>query len=467
MDGGHFAAYDEIISDDSPIIDSRVLRWQHSAARRDTLSFSLLERVGIESKFIRKNRSGDVRSLSFRDIARLCVVTEDEIQKRISPFLTGQVITATAEYSALKFLLTGLDDSSLVSSKKDSGSLEQESGKIELLDQMINELQADIDEDSSDEEELIDQLARINGSIKDQDAALSVVQKKLDEILERRGLAAKELRDRKARVAEIDELVGRFGLLDTHYSSDLSRLEAIHESGSLFVHLEQKPCPLCGALPGDQHLDTECDGNTEAVVMAADAEMFKIKRLRRELSDTVVSLRDERSGIVDSLEQYQIAYSSFEKELKEIASPAVAQERESYNQLISMRAEIRMKLDKTDRLNRLIEQRNKIEEGGSTLDDSSDLPSTQISKSLLDDFAKTVKNILEEWHFPNAERLFFDEKDRDFLIAGKKRGSTGKGLRAITHAAVMVGLMEFCREHGLPHPGFLVLDSPLLVLLEA
>jgi hypothetical protein len=27
---------------------------------------------------------------------------------------------------------------------------------------------------------------------------------------------------------------------------------------------------------------------------------------------------------------------------------------------------------------------------------------------------------------------------------------------------VTIGLMVFCREHGLPHPGFVVLDSPLL-----
>ena len=45
---------------------------------------------------------------------------------------------------------------------------------------------------------------------------------------------------------------------------------------------------------------------------------------------------------------------------------------------------------------------------------------------------------------------------------GKERGSTGKGLRAITHAAVSVGIMEFCLERELPHPGFLVIDSPLL-----
>ena len=73
-----------------------------------------------------------------------------------------------------------------------------------------------------------------------------------------------------------------------------------------------------------------------------------------------------------------------------------------------------------------------------------------------------MKACCRSGHFPNANRVFFDESKRDVQIAGKDRGSTGKGLRAITHAAVKIGLMEFCRERNLPHPGFVVLDSPLL-----
>ena len=71
-----------------------------------------------------------------------------------------------------------------------------------------------------------------------------------------------------------------------------------------------------------------------------------------------------------------------------------------------------------------------------------------------DEFAQTIEGILQEWHFPNAARVFFDQGKRDFQIAGKDRGSTGKGLRAITHAAVKIGLMEFCRERNL-HSGFM------------
>ena len=458
VEGGNFRAFEESLTDGSPQSDPKTLRWKHSAARQDTLSYALLERTGLTMKVLRKNSAGETRSLSFRDMARLNVVTEEEIQGRGSPLLSGQYTTATGEYAAFKLLLTGTDDSALVAAKEVSGRRDQDTGKIELLDQMI----AELDEEGAEEEELNDQLARLDKSIQGQNEALDAVQKVLDAVLERRGVAAGELRNRKARVAEIDELVERFRLLDSHYQTDLDRLAAIHESGSLFVHLEQQPCPLCGALPGDQHLASECEGNTEAVVQAADAEMVKIDRLRRELTDTVTSLTTERWELQESLAQFDNEYKASEQELNEIASPAVSTERASYNQLVSERADVRFVLEKINRLKRLTVQRAALDAEQPEAVGGPSATKTQVSKNVLDEFAQTIEGILQEWHFPNANRVFFDESKRDFQIAGKDRGSTGKGLRAITHAAVKIGLMEFSRERNLPHPGFVVLDSPLL-----
>ena len=368
----------------------------------------------------------------------------------------------TGEYAAFKLLLTGTDDSALVAAREVSGRRDQDTGKIELLDQMIADLHTELDEEGAEEEELNDQLARLDESIRAQNEALGAVQKALGAVLERRGVAAGELRNRTGRIAEIDELVERFRLLDSHYQTDLNRLAAIHESGSLFVHLEQQPCPLCGALPGDQHLASECEGNTEAVVQAADAEMVKINRLRHELIDTITSLTTERRELQESLAEFDNEYKASEQELNEIASPAVSTERASYNKLVSGKADVRFLLEKINRLKRLTVQRAELDAGQPEAVGGPSATETQVSNNVLDEFAQTIEGILQEWHFPNANRVFFDESKRDFQIAGKDRGSTGKGLRAITHAAVKIGLMEFCRDRNLSHPGFVVLDSPLL-----
>ena len=52
------------------------------------------------------------------------------------------------------------------------------------------------------------------------------------------------------------------------------------------------------------------------------------------------------------------------------------------------------------------------------------------------------------------------------IIAGKPRTARGKGLRAITHGAFTIGLLQFCKTKGDPHPGFVILDTPLRAYRE-
>jgi hypothetical protein len=81
-------------------------------------------------------------------------------------------------------------------------------------------------------------------------------------------------------------------------------------------------------------------------------------------------------------------------------------------------------------------------------------------------FSLKVEQILKAWNFPGECRVHYDKDASDFVIDGKPRGSRGKGLRAITHAAISIALLEYCQEHELPHPGFLLLDSPLLAYFK-
>ena len=93
-------------------------------------------------------------------------------------------------------------------------------------------------------------------------------------------------------------------------------------------------------------------------------------------------------------------------------------------------------------------------------------PNTDLSFSVLEDFSRTLEEVLRAWNFPEADRVHFDKESRDFIIDGKPRGARGKGMRAITHAAVTVALLDFATAKQLPHPGFIILDTPLLAYRE-
>jgi hypothetical protein len=114
----------------------------------------------------------------------------------------------------------------------------------------------------------------------------------------------------------------------------------------------------------------------------------------------------------------------------------------------------------------LEDRKTKLEGEANAGGGSCNLADLDLSTTTVDKFAALVLQLLKDWHFPNGERVHFDLRARDLIINGKNRTSFGKGLRAITQAAFTIGLLEFCRQNGTPHPGFAILDSPLLSYRE-
>jgi hypothetical protein len=78
------------------------------------------------------------------------------------------------------------------------------------------------------------------------------------------------------------------------------------------------------------------------------------------------------------------------------------------------------------------------------------------------EFASTVQTILRAWRFPGDPIVSFDDRTHDVLIDGKDRRGNGKGVRALMNAAFKIGVLVYCQIRGLPHPGIVALDSPLL-----
>ncbi|MCA8947099.1 MAG: hypothetical protein KDB29_12780, partial [Planctomycetes bacterium] len=84
-----------------------------------------------------------------------------------------------------------------------------------------------------------------------------------------------------------------------------------------------------------------------------------------------------------------------------------------------------------------------------------------VDTAIATDFCEVVKQTLDAWHFPHADSVSFDPTTFDIVVAGQNRQSLGKGFRAVTHAAFSISLMRYCRREGHPHPGIVVIDTPL------
>ena len=109
--GGNFKAKN-LLDEEAGIEE---LKKDHCHGKTDNMSGFLLDKIGLLGKrILRSKKKGTTNSLSFRNLARLAIVQEGEIQQNGSPFWGGQYTLKTAELATIKLLLTGVDDSDVV-----------------------------------------------------------------------------------------------------------------------------------------------------------------------------------------------------------------------------------------------------------------------------------------------------------------------------------------------------------------
>lgn len=464
LEGGQYKLFNSELKNNEFGKNYSSLKSRHNHGKEDNISGWFLSKIGLFEKRIRKNQKGETNSLSFRDLARLIIVQENEIIKKGSPFLSDQVIFKTSNYSVIKLLLTGVDDSSLNTVIESTKLAGDSSAKIELIDQWLSDLKMELEDIEIKKTDVEVLLAEVNKSIDEKNVDLGKSKRDLNNSIKLRNNLFSEKEKNNGRINEIGELLARFELLKSHYIVDINRLLAIKEAGSLFVHYEKVNCPLCGASPDQQHQSESCDGDIEIIVLAADVEIEKINRLSKELEQTMMDLHDEMQELKDYEQDLDKKFNELDKEISETLSPNIGKDRILFTELIEKRSELLKSIELFNRVERLEENRAELLGNNNSVDsvDPVDTSVTIISNTVLGELAQKIESLLINWHFPDAGRVHFNDLTKDFVINDKPRGSRGKGLRAITHAAVTIGLMEYCMEKSFPHPGFIMLDSPLL-----
>ena len=146
-------------------------------------------------------------------------------------------------------------------------------------------------------------------------------------------------------------------------------------------------------------------------------------------------------------------------------NPSISTKRAAYSELFEKRSTVQNALNLIASIAELEDRKIAIE-AATPGSDTRERLSSDLSASTLDEFSTQMENVLKSWNFPDASQVYFDKDSLDFVISGKPRGSRGKGIRAITYAAFTISLLEYTRANELPHPGFAVLNSPLLAYRE-
>jgi hypothetical protein len=461
--GGNLKLFPGLISS-HPTGKGEVLKWRHKEMANDTASYRILEALGLHDRWIVRNAgSGEKEQLSIRVLAKYAVVGEEDIMSKRSPvLLSGNHPDRTLEQNLFKLLLTGQDDAAIVTIPTETERVAAKAGKLELIDEMLAQLDRQLEDEPRDRAEAERQLSELDATGTTTTTELQAVQAALDRCAAERRGAVDHRQSLIARAAELDITLERFTKLQAVYSSDLDRLHAIEEGGSLLAVMAERDCPVCGAPPGAQkHLHAAKEISMAHTAAAAEAR--KIEREQRELSHVIDSLKMEAVGLAASISSLDDNIEEFDRNAFALR-PKEASLRLSYEVFNTRRAELRKVIELHQRREALNGRRATID-AASTKSDRGSLPVGPDSLTVFG-FGETIKAVLSAWGFPGADKVQFDTKVNDITVAGKARDANGKGVRAVLHAAFNVAMAIHCIDKGLPHPGFIVLDTPLLTYRE-
>ncbi len=437
---------------------TRVLAPKHDAKTPNNISTFLLSQMEAAGRKVSVDSSGTHNNLTFRDIASVVLTNEILIQSENSPIESGDTNTKTRERNILKFMLTGEDDSAVIPVVKPKDFRTGRAAKTSFLQDMIDQIDADLSVDYPDTDGLSEQSEKINETLRRIENELASARLSIRTLLDQKRNLSSNISAAERRSTEIAISLDSFEKLEEVYASDIIRLESIEEAGFLLGLDGKSDCPFCGAL-SEAQVHSHGLAEIEDVRVAAEIEIQKIKQQRGELIKTVEDTKAEGAKLVAAIIKLRESLRDVELKLEE-ATPDANEQQSALREVISVRDHVRRGLDLLVQREQLVKQKADIEASKPPKIDNT--IQRGLSTKTAKDFADVVHEVLLAWGFPGLKQVVFDLGSYDLIIDGKERKNNGKGVRAITHAAFKVALMLFCRERGLPHPGFLVLDTPLL-----
>ncbi len=423
-----------------------------------SLSTNLLDRLGFRRAELLKNERAEKVAFTFRQLMRHVYVDEKRIVGEDSVTVRKGDAPTAEDKSLLKFIVTGIDGSAVATVPSKIEQTAARNGKITVLKELLESDLAEIDPDRTDEAlgaAIADAEAERGGA----DAAVRERQNAIDAARSVVNTTRDLHRDIEARTADLRAMSLRFNELRRTLISDITRLEGLEEGGFLTRKFAQMNCPLCGADPAHQHDDPHLDRIAEQQAAVA-SEIAKIKRERAELDDTLSRIRQE-------IEDGQKSAADLQEQLKgerATLSNLAGDDRGVRERFVAADETLRRLREEQSRRARIEEIERRI-----TVLKAQAIPGRpkaedfdpSLSTAEAHDLALVVKRVLVAWGYPNVETVIFDLAAQDLIVDGKERRGNGKGVRAILHSAFQVALLIHCHEQQRPHPGFLILDTPL------
>lgn len=442
----------------------------HSETDPENISTFLLQASGWAAglRLLENTSSNKTRPLRFHDIRPFLLVDEMRIISDATPVTpSGQFIHRTVETATFDLLVSGRDWGDVIAKPK---KLEVRVATWEARHDTLRELMKPLEESLTESvgPEAIEQ------DIETTEAHLTVAVQELAEVgteikslNQQRKQLLDERRPKDLRTRVIDQLTRQFDLLRQSYTSDVDRLAFIEETAGFTAQLGTENCPTCGQ-PLSEPEAVAAHISADDHIQAAKAERAKLTKHLADLARATEDLQSEHTELADEIESLNLRIrdldSSLESLWRERSKPVeeiVARENERLAKLKRKRDEWKRLEDLRGKLDQLGEKPRRKRKG-----EKDDTPAIRYPTRERREFCDALRATLERWKLPGAGTVEFGS-GMTLIINGIEADSNGKGVRAVIRSAFIVTLMRHCVAKRLPHPRFIVLDSPLTSFKEA
>lgn len=436
---------------------NREMPYKHDAKNTNNLSRYLLNLLQGHSKnaLLVKNSNNEKRTLSFRDLIRLATVDETDIIAEGSSFQSIQHTEKTARKSVLKYIITGTDDHSVQEIDDIENENLRRAGVVQFLSRKRDLLKEKIDNIEKNKsyqlymntntiQLMIEKTKQLRDSISILNEQITYNHSLIDSL--------------QKKCIEDEAKVSEFKILNQHYIKELKHIGVVSTYADFLQQLPHLNCPICKQLISTDILNSD---DTNALFEYFSNHKIQLKN---KVDDLAILIDDIEKQIVDN--NSQIQYLSEENSQKSIL---IAEKQATLSGLNENIAIIRQ-LDAMQKALEIYHQDLASVEMDITAY-SEKVKKSKKSKdktpiTIYKDYCFEMKNILKQWGFPENINVTFDADTLDLVIDGKARSSWGKGYRAFILTAMVIGLMRYCLKNNHLHPGFVMIDSPLVSLKE-
>ncbi len=419
-------------------------------SKSNTYSSYLMNLNGYSKNLQLKKNKTSKAQMTFSWARHLFLVSENRVVSENPIFIPkNDTSSITQEKSFLYYITTGQDDSSFEVAEDDKIRRSRIGGMISLAQENLNNVNTKIIE-----------LGDVNFNdfkgeefFKSYKEQIGKQEKDLNDLYKQRTEKEEVIRKQKSKILFTKEFVKRMNLLKKHYIIDLQRYEHLYEGLSLIIPLtEEHTCPICHShivnceVVNDGYKDAlKIEYNKTEAKLADIEKILTIKESEiNDMESQIKSTEEVICGINNSIRDFEPCINDLKATLLKYQENI---EKKVYETFLQEEAQ------------RLTRQIVNLREQQKTKPKSLNY----IRQASIDiDFCNSIKAKLQAWKVVDEDvSISYDEAGFDFIIGEQKRTMSGKGRRGVTCTAIMMTLIEFCKQKNIPFSQLLVVDSPI------